>query len=823
MDGIWTDVRWAARSLLRSPGFALVAVSSLALGIGANTAIFTLVNAVLLRPLPVSEPDRLFDVYTVDGSNADRNLIPVSIPNFLDLDQGLESFAGVAAEFSGGFSLEPDDGGEAAGVPGSVVTGDYFELLGVDAAAGRLLRSSDEGPRGTGAVAVLSHALWTNRFGADPAVVGRTVRLNGIAFEVVGVAPAGFRGRRTLAAPERVWVPFSMLYDMTPPGLHTFFEARRALPIEIFGRLADGVSPATARAELDVWARRLEAEYPDANRDRSLALVSMAQAAVGVNQRDTLTRSGAAGMVVVGLILLIACANLANLLLSRAAGRSRELALRAALGADRWALVRRSLSESLLLAVVGGAIGLAIAGWGSRLMLSLGSELLPAGAVEPALEGRVLAFTAVLAIGTGLLFGLVPAVRAARTDIVGLLKEGGRQGAGLARSPLRSGLVVAEVALAMVGLTGAGLLVRSMQAAATTPLGYAVEGLAVVGVPVGGASPAESIESMRRARSEVLAVQGVEAAGFGGVVPLTEVQVRTFLPEGAPPDRASSFVSVVAAMPDYLPTLGVAPESGRGVIADDLLEGAPAVAVVNRALADRYWPGENPLGRRFTFYGDPVVREVVGVVPTVTITQTGEEPRPAAYMPWSQWPQGFGVLHLRTSGGGAAVLGAVAERLRALHPEATLQPPRTVDDLRYDTLRARRVGAGLVGAFALVALVLAVMGIHAVLATVSRQRTHEIGVRMALGARRGAVLRMVVGQGMALVGVGVGVGLLASVVAGRLVQSLLFDTSPSDPVTLLVVPVVLSAVALLACLGPAWRSTRTSPVRALSPERSGPH
>lgn len=820
MGGVWRDVAYAVRTLVRSPGFTVVALASLALGIGANTSIFTLVNAILLRPLPVHEPDRLFDVYTLDGSNAGRNLIPVSIPNYDDLRGATRAFDDLVAVFSGGFSLDPGEEGETRGVPGSAVSGSYFETLGVEPSLGRLLGPGDDGARGTGAVAVLSHATWSTRFGADPDVLGRTIHLNGVPFEVVGVGPPGFRGRRTLSDAERVWVPFSMLYEVTPQGLHFFFDARRALPIEMFGRLAPGVTPDAARAELATLSRRLEADHPDDNRDRSFEMVSTAAASVGVNQRETLNRSGAAGMVVVGLILLIACANLANLLLSRAAGRTRELALRAALGARRSALIRQSLVESLLLSVAGGLLGLLLAGQGSRLLLGLGADLLPpGGAVEPALDGKVLAFTAILAVGTGLLFGAVPAVRAARTDLNGLLKEGGRQGGGLARSPLRSGLVVAEVALAVVGLTGAGLLLRSMHAATVAPVGYELEGLAVVGVPLGqGRTPAEGLDLLRQVRSEALGVPGVTAAGFAGVTPLTQVPVRTFLPEGAPPDRASSFVSVIPVMPGYLETLGLRAEAGRMPDDDDLVEGARAVAVVNRTLAERYWPGEDAVGRRFSFYADSVVREVVGVIPTVAFERAGEDPQPAAYLPWSQWPQGFGVLHVRAAGDDAVALGAVTERIRALDPDLNLQAPRTARDLQWDTLRARRIGAGLVGAFAGVALILAVVGIHAVLSTVSRQRTHEIGVRMALGARPDAVLWMVVRQGMALVGVGVALGLLGALAAGRLVQDLLFGVDAADPVTLVAVPGILVAVAFVACLGPALRSTRTSPARALSPE-----
>ncbi|MEQ9568655.1 MAG: FtsX-like permease family protein, partial [Longimicrobiales bacterium] len=411
------------------------------------------------------------------------------------------------------------------------------------------------------------------------------------------------------------------------------------------------------------------------------------------------------------------------------------------------------------------------------------------------------------------------AVRAARTDLNGLLKEGGRQGGGLTRSPLRSSLVVAEVALAVVGLTGAGLLLRSMHAATVAPLGYEIEGLGVVGVSLGqGLTPAEGLDLMRRVRDEALGVPGVSAAGFAGATPLSQVPVRTFLPEGAPPDRASSFVSVIPVMPGYLETLGLRVARGRMPDGDDLIAGARAVAVVNEALAARYWPGEDPVGRRFSFYADSVVREVVGVVPTVAFARAGEDPQPAAYLPWSQWSQGFGVLHVRSAGDAAGTLGAVADRIRSLDPDRNVQAPRTARDLQWDALRARRIGAGLVGAFAGVALVLAVVGIHAVLSTVTLQRTHEIGVRMALGARPDTVLWMVVRQGLGLVAVGVGLGLLGALAAGRLVQDLLFGIEPADPVTLVAVPVLLGAVAFAACLGPALRSTRTSPARALTPE-----
>ena len=817
MGSLWRDVRYAVRTLVRSPGFTAVAVLSLGLGIGANTAIFTLVDAVLLRSLPVRDVDRLYNVYTRDASNAGNGRIMVSVPNFEDLEASLSSFEELVALAPVGFGVEIGDQDPVPSA-GEIVSGSYFATLGVSAALGSLIQPSHD-TEGDGAVAVLSHGSWMRLFGGDPDVVGRTVRLNQQPFTVIGVTPEGFKGIQTLSSPERIWVPWGTLRQVLPPEVHFFFEVRRALPLNVFGRLADGVSPEAARAELAAAGTRLEEAYPEDNRNRTFELVPMAEAAVGANQRGTLTQSGAMMMGVVALVLLIACANLANLLLARSAGRSRELALRASLGADRRRLVQQVVVESVLLSGLGGALGLAMAGWGGRTVLSLASDLIPASAVELGMGGRVLAFTAALSIGTGLLFGLAPALRVARADLNAILKEGGRDGRGLVRSPLRSALVVSEVALALIGLVGAGLFLRSMQAAGEADLGFEVDGLGVAAVPLGGMTLPEQVQYMNAARERALTVPGVREAGFAAALPLSQTQVRTLIPEGlTDEDRGSSFATTIPVMAGYLDAMGLEVVAGRGIGPDDMVEGATPVAVVNRALAERYWPGEDPIGQRFHYFADDVVREGVGVTTDVSFGDLDAPPPPVAYMPFTQWPQGFGVLHLRIDGDGPSVLAAVREELLAVDGNREPQNLQMATDLVGQVLRARRIGAGMVGTFGVVALILAIIGIYAVMSQVSSQRRHEIGIRMALGADASRVLWMVIGQGMVLVAVGVAVGLAGAFAVGRLVEGLLYGTTPTDPVTLVSVPLVLTGVAFLACFLPALRSTRTQPVEALSPE-----
>ena len=819
MGGLFRDIRYTTRTLFRSPGFTLVALLSLSLGIGANTAIFTLVNAVLLRPLPVQEPDRLFNVYTQDASNAGQGLIPVSVPNYEDLRDQLTGFEElVAVSLGGGFGVQIGDQ-EPQGSPGELVTGNYFTTLGVEAALGRVIQPADDLVEGEGSVAVLSHATWMSLFGGDRDVIGTSILLNQQPFTVIGVTPEDFKGHQTLTAPGRIWVPFGMLRQVFPPSSVFFFEVRRALPINIFGRLAAGTTPEAAQVELTGVGRRLAEEYPADNRNRNFVMVPTVEAAVGVNSRSTLTQSGSLMMGVVGLVLLIACANLANLLLARSAGRSRELALRASLGASRRQLVQQVVIESLLLSITGGLIGLAMAGWGSRLLLRLGSDLVPSNAVDLALDGRVLGFTAAVAIGTGLLFGLLPALRVARQDLNAILKEGGRGSGGLGRNPLRSGLVVAEVAFAMIGLVGAGLFVRSMQAAAATDFGFDVETLGTAGVPLGGMAQPDAIQFMISAREQALAVPGVVAAGFSASTPLNQTAVRTLVPEGlSNEDGGSSFVGIIPTMPGYFEAMGMQTTAGRVLSSDDLVEGATAVAVVNQALADRYWPGEDPIGKRYNYFADPVVREVIGVVSNVSFGDLNAPPTPAAYMPYSQWYQGFGVLHVRIQGDGPSALAGVRTALLGLDENRNLQNVGMAEAQLVQVLRARRIGAGLVGVFGIVALLLAVVGIHAVMSQVAAQRKHEIGIRMALGADPMGVLRMVVGQGMALVGLGVATGLVAALVGGRLIADLLYGVRPSDPITLAAVPILLASVAFFACFIPALRSTRTNPADALSPE-----
>ncbi len=815
MGWVYRDTGYALRRLIRSPGFTLVAVASLALGIGANTAIFTLVDAVLLRSLPVAEPDGLFNIYTRDASNSGEGLIPVSVPNFEDLRAQARSFEEIVGIADMGFGVDWGDS-DPVGMAGQLVTGSYFQALGVEAEIGRLIAPGDDAIEGDGAVAVLSHATWMNYFGGDPRVVGTSVRINAQPFTVIGVTPRGFRGHQTLTTSERVWVPFGMLRQVASPGVLFFFEVRRALPLNVVGRIAEGVDPSTARAELAQIAAALEDAYPEDNRNRTLEMVPTARAAVGVNQVEALSRSGALMMGVVALVLLIACANLANLMLARTASRSHELALRTALGAPRGALVRQVLTEGLLLSIAGGVIGLALAGWGSRFTLELGSGLLPSQAVDVSLSGRVLLFTAVTSIGTGLLFGVLPAVHASRQDPAALMKDTGREGQVQSRSPLRSALVVSEVLLAFVGLMGAGLLIRSMQEASRTDFGLDLENLGVAAVPLGGLSVPERVQFMESVRDRLTQLPGVAEVGFSSSFPLSPTQVRTLVPEeAAPDDGGSSFVTTVSMMPGYLEAMKLRIVAGRGIGIDDLQEESRPVAVINEALAQRYWPGESAVGKRFNYFADTVVREVVGVTTDVSLGDLAAPRPPVAYMPHTQWSSGTGILHVRLDSHRPAPMDEVRGALLEVDEDREPQNMQMTESLLSQVLRVRRIGAGMVGTFGVVALLLAVIGIYAVMSQISAQRRHEIGIRLALGAEVQTIVRMVVVQGMAMVAAGMGAGVVAAIAAGRAVEGLLFNVAAHDPVTLAVVPVVLGAVALIACLIPALRATRVSPMEAL--------
>ena len=808
------DVRFALRQFLRHPGHTAIALVSLALGIGANTTVFSVVNTVFLNPLPIEDAESVVSLFTHDANNPNTSYLPVGVPNYEDLVTRATSFSEMAAAGGVGLTVIVGDR-DPEQLPGLMVTGTYFDLLGVRPSLGRAITPTDDVKGSGSAVAVLSHAAWGRLFGEDPDAIGRTVRLNGQPFEVVGVAPPGFRGTTTLGSPDVIWVPFETWPRLLPASFHIFYQARRAVAIAPIARLRDGVSVEQAAAEMRLLAQQLQDDYPDDNRDRTLRTVPIVEAAVGMNQRGGMIQAALVLLSVVGMVLLIACANLANLQLARSEERRRELSLRAALGGSRRRLVGQMMTESTMLALVGGLLGLLVARVGGELLWSFRPAFLGAMSTAPALDARVLAFTAVVSLGTAALFGLVPAIRASRPDLHETLKVGGRSGgAGRAGNRLRQGLVVTEIGLALVGLAGAGLFVRSLDQAEQVDPGFEMEGLAVVSVGLGAEYGPELAEQYRR---EVLdgirAVPGVVSAAASATIPLGGPLPRTLIPEGATDDR-HTMAGTVPVTPEYFESLGIARLRGRALSDLDRSD-SELVAVVNEAAAERFWPGEDPIGRRFSFYGDTAERTVVGVVENVALSQLGGPPETAVYLPLAQWHQPFTAFHVRTSGDLGAVVPAVREAVQSVDRSLAILNVSTSEDLLGQSLWARRMGAALLSVFGAIALVLAVLGIYGVMAYITGRRTQEMGLRMALGAGRGEVLRLVLGHGAALAGIGIAVGLLASLGVSRLLEGMLFGVAPTDALTFGTVSAVLFLVALLACLVPALRATRVSPMRAM--------
>jgi predicted permease len=805
LEDFLRDVRYGVRSLRRRPGFAAVVVLTLAVGIGGTTAIFGAVHGVLLAPFPYHEPDRIITVWTNDRIEGDDRQ-HVSPPNFLDWRERQRSFSTFAAANPYSMDYLGPDGPEHLGT--WLVSEGFFETFGIRPLIGRAF-TPEEFTAGRNRVVVIGEDVWRSRFNADPQVIGRQLTLDSVPRTIVGVMPRSFR-----FAPERqVWQPYVFDDDDR--------RTRRSTYLTVVGRLRPGTTLGSARSELATISAQLAREYPRTNTGVSATLVPLPEQTVGHVRKALLVLMGA-----VGLVLLIACGNVAGLLLARAVQREREVAVRVALGAGRGRIVRQLGAESLVLAVAGGVAGLVVAFGGMAAIRALGPDTLPR-LDEIAIGPSVLAFALATTLGAAIVFGIAPAVHATPTDVRERLAAGSaRSGASRPRRRLQSAFVVVQFALALVLLVGAGLLVRSFVSLLRVERGFDPQGVLAATVQSWAYYPTPDRRAafVKEATERLAALPGVQGAGVTSALPFAPQigqDEAGFEIEGRPAasPEESKTVRIAAVTSGYFAALRIPLRAGRMFGSTDA-RGAALVAIVSEALVRRQFPNQNPLGQRIkvTFGGPVVPRTIVGVVADVRHGGLHEAPQPTVYLPHSQAATGANAFVVRTAGDPLAALGQLRAEFRAINPSMPVASTATLESLLDDSLRERRFHLALLGAFAGVALLLAALGVYGVMSHATSERTHEIGVRMALGARGTDVLRMVMRQGTTLAVAGALGGLLGAAAATRLLRGMLYGVTPLDPFAYLGAGVLLLMAAALACYLPARRAARLDPVRALRAE-----
>ena len=806
MDTILQDLRYAVRTLTANPGFTLIAVIALALGIGANSSIFSIVNGILLRPLDFPEADRLVRVEEVHAGQPAGG--QVTYANFNDLDEGLDrdssSFQSLGASRLWSFNLT--EGSEPEQVQGAQVSRQLFDVLKVSPLQGRLFTAAEDQPGGE-PVVVISYGLWQRRFGGDPDLVGKTVRVSDVSPTVVGIMPPGF----TYPNASQLWAP------LVPGG--SLRNNRRSHLLTVVARLRDGATTARAASETEAVASRISDQYPGVDPDLSMRAVGLQEQIVAPIRPALLVL-----LVAVGFVLLIACANVANLTLARAVAREKEMAIRAALGAGRWRLIRQTLTESLLLAAGGGLLGLLLTVWSLDAIKGLNvsrasSDNIPRLS-DVSLDWRVLAFTLAISLLTGVLFGMAPAFRLSNVALAGSLKEGGRATSTASRNRLRHALVIAEIAMSLVLLVGAGLLVNSFVRLSQVHPGFDANNLLTMYLflsPTKYTQGAQQSQVIGQILEGVRAVPGVRAASVVNALPIQNAISTTFDVRNRPaPDGQEYAANIEVIDPDYFATMGISLLHGRSFTRQDGA-GAPQVMIISETMARRHFEGEDPLGQHITMrdWGPPLTGEIVGIVADVKANGVDQETRPMIYWNHPQFPQIFNNLVIRTEGDPMNVVAGVKNQIWSVDREQTISTIRTMKDWLTDSVAQRRFNVILLAVFAAVALLLAAVGIYGVMAYSVTQRTHELGVRMALGAQQSDLLRLVLGQGMRLAFVGIAVGLGGALALTRLMAGLLFGVGATDPMTFAAISSLLLSVALLACYLPARRATKVDPIIAL--------
>jgi predicted permease len=821
METLIQDVRYAVRGLRRAPGFTLVALLTLALGIGVNSSIFSVVNAILFRPLPVERPNELVDIYGRQSTASEHGTH--SYPNYQTYRTRTTTLSDLIgfSNFFAHLSLE----GSSDLVIGELVSDNYFKALGVRAARGRTFAPDEVSALGGSALAVVSDRFWKTKLAGSPDVIGKTFKMNGTVYTVVGVAPPDFRGMFP-AVTAQMWIPISMVEKVEPLGNQrtagrstgtTRFEQRGRHWMWFKGRMKPGVEPAQVQAEFDGMVRQLGQDFPETMAKERIVVVPTRDVRINPDVDSTIAPAGFVLVAAVGLVLIVACANLANLMLARAAGRRREIAVRLALGAERQRLVRQLLTESLLLALLGGAVALPLSA-GLSGLIARAQPPLPIDlglAVSP--DWRVLVFTLLVAVVTGVVFGLIPAVRASRPDLVPALKDGSAS-AKRRRFELRDTLVVVQIAVSIVLVVAGALLVRSLSAAARVPLGYDSDRTAYLSLALemNGYDRARGGQFLETSVQRLKALPQVEAVALTSRLPLSinNNGYSVFIPGHETPDNRPIAIDGASVDERYFDALGIKVLAGRGIEPADRDE-SRRVVVISRAMAQRFWPGE-PAGAlsreiRLREGGEPY--RVVGVVADYKVNTPGEQPKAYMHLPFGR-RESYGDFIVRTSVPAVGMVPVLQRELRALDPELVFVDRGTMRNLANIRLFAVRAGAWLIGAFGALALVVAAVGLYGVIGYSVSRRVREIGIRKALGARSGQLVGMVLGEGMALVAVG---GVIGAVLAGamaRVLSSVLF-VGPFDAVSFAIAFGVLAFVALLANAVPARRAARVDPMVAL--------
>ena len=803
MDVLWKNLVYSVRMLLKRPSLTAVAIIAIALGIGANTAIFSVVNTVLLQPLPYDQPQQLVMLAAEQRDQALDGRGSFSVPDFVDIQKQSKTLEYVATHQGTGTIVT--EGGDPERLLGAAVSADYFPLLRVKPVLGRVFTHDEDKP-GAPSVIVLSHSLWQRRFGGDPNIIGREVNVGGKT-TVVGVLPAGFQYPIS-DEQQDFWEPIFSATFMTK----NLREERAQRILSVIARLKPGVTLDQAKADLDLLSRQIEQQSPISNTNTIFNAVSM---------HEDITRDYRSALLVmlgaVGLVLLIACANVANLLLARAAARQKEVAIRMALGASRARIASQLLTESVLLSLAGGVLGLLLASWGMDLLVAYGPADVPR-IRHVSLDASVLLFTLAISTLTGIVFGLAPALHASRPDPGNMLKDATRGVSHGGRNRMRSALIVSEVALSLMLLVGAGLLINSFWRLLQTDAGFDPSNVLAVDVPLSRAKytkPEQRSAAFEQLISRMKALPGVRDASVVSNVPLTDQDIElSFQVEGREPykpgQEAVADYTVVGS--DYFRTMNIAVQRGR-VFANSDTTNTPQAIVISEAFVKRYFPDEEPIGRRILFDGpNPIPREIVGVVADVRRNGLDEGVEPEMYVYHVQNPERRMNLVIRTESQDASQLTPAARaEVKAFDPNQIIWRTQTLEHLLGTSVAPRRFNMMLLGIFAGVALVLAAVGLYGVMSYSVTWRTHEIGVRMALGAKRADVLRLVVRQGMIMALIGLGIGLIGALSLSRVMRSMLHGVSPTDPLTFTGVSIVLLGVALLACLIPARRATRIDP------------